>query len=342
MTTGERLDRYGAFDDDIVASVADVAAEQNRHGFRELADRYGMADGPQRTQPLMNSHSNHTMEYLRFEPAQDYDETKARILYAPMAIPVDENMTMRALRLFAADPSEQLFVIGSPAHVGNHANRPPITSLPRIAKGDFTPQALPLLAHFRHELPHIDTVDALGYSYGADVAAAFGALAVNREYDVQVARGVWAEPASLTRRPVKQLLDDFMRSGEQLDAYVQAADSRPLDEARELADSGLARYIGGLSRLSNLAIVKALAHNGFARRAAESLSKNPDLRATLVWGTASEITDATVAERTAASLSSLYQNRVGGLAIEGMHHAGGDDIDLHAAIMLQGLRSATA
>ena len=110
----------------------------------------------------------------------------------------------------------------------------------------------------------------------------------------------------------------------------------PLREALCGSEVSELRYAGGLMRLSNLAILRALSRGDFADRAAQVLHGNPRARATIAWGTKSEF----VSEQAMQWLVARLGNRVGALALTGMHHAGGNDIDLHAAIMLQGLRNA--
>ena len=339
MNTAERLLEYYPFDDDIVASVADAAAGQNQRHFSELATHYNLAERLQNVPAL--HYANRSFELLHMTPTGDYDETKARVLVAPFAMPVNDAMAMRVLRLFAADPSEQLLVIGAPAPIGNRHNRPQPGALRTVWRGDLKPLVMPLIMHIRHgnndALHRVAALDTLGFSYGADAAMAVSVAAAERGIAAEC--GVWVEPGSARRRTVRKLRNDAKVLGEyrlHFDRYVQDADSMPLREALCGSEVSELRYAGGLMRLSNLAILRALSRGDFADRAAQVLHGNPRARATIAWGTKSEF----VSEQAMQWLVARLGNRVGALALTGMHHAGGNDIDLHAAIMLQGLRNA--
>ncbi len=77
MSTAERLSRFYDFDSEILASIEDVAAEQNQHTFRELADRYGIAGGPEHPPTKFKP-----FEVLTLQPAE-FGERHARVLHTP-------------------------------------------------------------------------------------------------------------------------------------------------------------------------------------------------------------------------------------------------------------------
>lgn len=343
MTTETRLRQYKAFDDDIIERVADVAAEQNTHSFAELADRYSVADGPESIRA--QHYGSRRFELLHFKPKGDYDETRARILAPPLALPVDPSLTMRALRLFAADPSEQLFVLGAPTHVGNRSNLPDPCDVTGIWRGDFSPLAMPLIMHLKghRQRKAINSIDTLGFSYGADLAVGLSETAAS--YGIETQRNVWAEPAGARVRELRKIKADTQVLAQyrtHFDRYVRDADSRPLNEALEESKVSPLRYAAGLARLSNLAILRAISRGEFADRAERALRVNPDSRATIAWGSASEFVEDATMESIVQGLGKATAMRTGKLVLESMHHAGANDIDLHAALMLQGLRNATA
>jgi hypothetical protein len=241
---------------------------------------------------------------------------------------------MRAMRLFAADPSERLMVVGSPACLGNNANMLRIGDMLGVARGNLRHVVGPALRQLQHD--KVRSVATLGYSYGAETAATAASEAGG--FEMAAHHGVWVEPPAVANRTFTQLLGDFVRSGKELDNYVAAAHSRPLNEARKLANKGFLRYAGGMVRLSNVAIAATLKTDSFEGRARAALRTQPGLSVTVGWGTSSEIVNNERMEQLVETLRDEYPLRVGALAVRGMHHAGGDDIDLHAAIMLQGLR----
>jgi hypothetical protein len=335
MTTSERLTAYHVFDEVVVERVAQVAHGQNAKTFDELAAQYGIEDGPQQfAVPGQRS----PFEYLRFEPAGDYDETKARLLLTPMSIPADQNMAMRGMRLFAANPSAPLIVAGAPAAIGNRANRPNFSELPGVWQGDLRALARLALCYMLAE-ERASRLETIGYSYGADVAASVTAEAAHFEFGVD--RAVLMESAATANRGLLKLGQAFQSSEAPLQGYVDATASEPLFEARRRSDVGMARYMGGLMRLSNIAIAHALSSNTFPDRVDAALRVQEDLHVSVAWGDKSELADGESLTAAVADLRQRHGNeRVSSLVVPGMHHAGGDDIDLHAALVLQSLRAA--
>jgi hypothetical protein len=328
------------FPDDILERVDEVAERQNRNSFPELAEQFGIAEGPH---VVPGKGAYKAFEILTLKPEDDYDNSHARIYHLPMSLSIDPNMTMRMLRLFEADPSSQLVLTGNPSSAGHRFGKLRFQDMQQVWDGDLTPAVDPLLGYLRRS--GVETTDELGFSYGADKAATSAARA--EAHDIAVERGVWVESAAAFNRGaglrgLARLGIDFMSSGDKLEEYVELCDSPPLNEARELSDVGMPRYLLGLARASNIAIANSLAHAGFERRVRLALTAQPALRATLAWGTKSELTDDGVMSRLQRNTRQDFgHERVKSFSVNGMHHAGGDDIDLHAAIMLQGLELAS-
>lgn len=331
MQTSERLAQYYDFDDAIVGAISDTAEWQNKLGYNELANHYGIAEGPRRAAAIGMRHS---VEYLDFTPVTDYDDTHMRLLHTPMGIPVDPSTIMRAMRLFGSDPTVPLRLVGSPALAGNTANRIPLRDLPAVAHGKLEKAVEPSITILIGRA-NVVSLDTLGYSYGADAAASSATVAAR--YGFEVTNGVWIESAAMKQRSIVGLLKDFMNSGSELERYVNQTESQPLYEARTAARNDIGYFLG-LARLSNVAITKALAIGSFEQRVDNALSSHPELTVTIGWGTQSELTDADDVSIIIQSQRSKFgRHRVDGLELTDMHHAGGDDIDLHAAMMLQGL-----
>lgn len=336
MKPSERLPNYYPFNDTVLDAVDRAAADQNQQSFRELADAHGIGSGPARTHPFS---SNQTIEYFHIKPMTDYDETSIRVYQAPMGISADNSTAMRAMRLFGAEPSTPLLVVGSPSVLGNRSNLLKRADFPKVAIGDLRPAVRPVLQH----LFKLGVVRAqiLGYSYGADAGVAM-AVAAN-EYSIKVDKAVVMEPAGIEKRSLKTLLQDFQSCDAALQSYVDAAESQPLSEARNANASTLAsavgflRWAGGLLRGSNIAITKGLGAGTFAETAAKALTKEPHSQLAVVWGSKSEMVHSAAMNGVMAELKTKFPDRVAGLEMNGMHHGGGDDIDLHAAMALQGL-----
>ena len=337
MTSVEQLRGFYDFDESVLERVTDAAEWQDRHVFPYLADYYGVSGGPE-TVPSGDSHK--AFQVLNIKPRHDYDAEEARVYHLPMSMPIDPSMTMRLFRLFEADPAKQLIVAGNPSAAGQRYGKLRLKDIPTVWGGDLTPAVDPLLSYLAER--GIKETEEIGYSYGADAAAASSARA--EAHDISVRQGVYMESAAATDRGPGliggvRLGIDFMSAGSELENYVEACDSLPLRHAREMSDVGLPRYLLGLARMSNLAIGNSLAHNGFEARVRGALTAQDDMRSTLVWGTSSELTRSSDMARVIGYLRGGFgRERVGFMAIQGMHHAGGDNIDLHAAIVLEALR----
>ena len=331
MNVVNRLENLYPFDEAVVQDVELAAALQNQRTFPELADMYNLADGPSTTViPGMAG----LYQYWHLKPTGDYDETAVRVYMAPMATPTDQNLAMRTMRLFAADPSLPLFVAGAPAAVGNRNNRISPSNLPTVWRGNLQPAVAPTLHFLRSS--GVQTADFIGHSYGAATAAAASAGAA--EYGVTVAHGVYMEPAGVVSRGLFRLLGDFKRSEAKLQHNVEASASEPFLEARKLADTGFTRYVGGLLRLSNVAIAHAQTMPLFVPDVRTALDEQIHMHATLAWGGKSEITPTPAMERGVKYLGNMFPGQVSRMMVPEMYHAGGDDIDLHAAMVLQALR----
>lgn len=334
MNTERRLKQYYDFDETVLEAVTSAAAVQNTKSYEEQADGYGLADGPE---VVTLSGSGRALEVLKLIPAADYDETSARIYHTPMGNPVSRNMGMRAMRMFAADPTQQLIVVGNPFGVRSNSGTLTVRdSVDSLRTKSLKPHVEPVLEYLENQ--KVRTTEQLGYSYGADKAAATAGAA--DEHGITVPAGVFVEPSSVAKRSLLALAQAFGKTNAPMAAYVEQTGSQPYRDVRsEDSMLGLVAYSAGLLRMTNIAIVASLAHGGFDGRVRSGLDTQPDMHVAIGWGTESELTDDVEAAKLTDRLTVEYGNdRIATLRLQGMHHAGGEDIDLHAAIMLQGLR----
>lgn len=338
MSNVERLVEYYPFSDHVLGMVEGAIERQSGLSFRQLADRYDIADGPE---PIRVSPK--PIEILRFKPKQDYDERHARILHTQYAIPV-WSMATHAMRLFEADPSTQLIMVGNAAAIGNRYNRLSAADVLKVWRGDLKPIVRPHLEYLASI--GVTSVDQIGFSWGADKAAeASGPEA--REYGIGVSKGVYIEPVSVVNRSAWRLLQDFRSAEPELNRYMQASDMPAIDDRSKSAlgeTMEFLRYVGGMARLSNWAIDHVLSQKSFSSRAIKVLNGHPDQKTTITiaWGSHSELVPGPAIMDEISIIHKVSQDnakRVGTILLRGMHHAGGDDIDLHAAIVLQGLHS---
>lgn len=335
MNIPERLQTFYDFDSEVVEAVTKAAADQAKLSFSELADKYGVGNGPE---VIPSTRDYRSFEVLTITPKGEYDETEARIYHLPINLTVDPGMAMRGIRMFAADPTKQLILTGNPSAVGHPHNRLKFSGIKQVWHGDITPTVDPLLTYLGRR--GIRKIANIGYSYGADKAAVASSQSPLQRIPITTTQGVFMESVAVDERSLLQLAKDFSAAEPELNVYVAASESPALDQAREASDTGFARYALGLLRASNLAIAMALTKPTFVGRVTNALMQNPGMRAAIARGTASEIDPKHALSPAVDDLkrSVLVGGQVSELVLRGMHHAGGDDINLHAAIVMQGLR----
>ena len=335
MNTADRLTQYYDFSPEVLNAVSTAAEEQNTHTFDELATRYGVEDGVQRFYDGLHGFTPHPVEYVLFKPEADYDERHMRVLHLPMACPADKNMVMRGIRLFGADPTSQLMIVGNPSSPGLSQTKFSIHEAYQVFRThSLKPAARPLL-HFL-EKKGVTTTEHLGFSYGASKGA--DASAESGEYGQEVVAGVFVDPANVVNRGLFRLFRDMMASNAELEEYVKQTGCEALFEARSVNNKFTdALWLTSLLRVSNLAVANVLKRDGFEDSVDNALTAQQNMYAALGSGTLSLIAIDENMRGLTTRLHDKFDDRVKPMVFDGMPHAGGDDIDLHAAMMLEGL-----
>lgn len=332
--TNYRLESYDAFEPDIIDRVSRAADEQNTLSFSELVNSYGVGDGPKLVEPY--SGAKYPIEILNLEPIKDvdYDKSTARVMFAPFGNAITPSIAVRAMRFFAADDSEQLLVVGNPALPVRRSERWPVSGggkvdsagRKQLVQNNLAPRVEPVLRYLNSE--GIENVSLFaGYSFGADLAAE--ATLQSNNYDIDTKSSVLLEPGGATRRSVFSLLRAFNASSTHLERYINITDSSPYRSAVHLTSGNLALYAAGLARPTNIASAKALVKGRFSETVNQITEESPHTGVTIGWCEQSEIVDG-------QELNEQLSPKVGRIALKRARHAAGDDIDVHAALVLQG------
>ncbi len=337
MNLQKQLESYHAFDEHVIEAVVRSAHDQDqeRISFGALTERYGIAGEPD---IIPGTDEHYAFQVLRIIPkGHDFSETEARVYWPGMATPIDPNLIVRGLRLAAADPTKQLILTGNPSSLSSPYNKLGATARHEVARGNLSPAVEPVLRYLNKL--GITEVEHIGYSLGADKAAAASTRA--SDFDICVRNGVFIESITTERRSLLSLAIRFAKTTSTLEANVKASNSDVLLEARQLSNQGFIRYALGYFDPTNVAIVRCLTGQGIVQRIMDALRLQSELRAVIAWGTASELTPHVVIQRVARELEhSEFGQRVSTLVIEGMGHNSCENINLHAAIVLQGIRQA--
>lgn len=336
MNTESRLERYYSFDDEVLTRVAQAAERQNRFSFTELADQFDIGAGSEVFVPEGHDKPIEVLT-IRPEDSDSYDRSEAAVLHTSFGYPINKNTAMHAVRLFEANPHQQLIVIGNPAYIGLSTGKLGWRDIIKMRREKtLAPAVEPVLAYLKQT--GIDRTAHLGYSYGADRVSA--AISHSNEFGQDVTHGVMIEPVSVIERSLLRLAKDFGNSGAHQKEYVAQSESKPYDEVwSEDSLTKFAAWALGLVRPSNIVIAGVLASGGFKQRCETGLQNQQNAKITVGWGSHSELVPDDSIDKIVLDLQTAYDERVRAMRLEGMHHAAIDDIDLHAAMMLQGLRA---
>lgn len=340
MAEIDRLSKYYDFDPETtLGPIAETAEWQNRMSYQELADRYHVADATHRV-----NLNGKLVEYLHLR-GEKPDNDSVRLLFAPFGnSALNENIVMRSMRLLASDNPAHLIVASGPAHISNKANLLTRSERGLVKSGLLGPVVNPILEVLGSLEPEIGKkVDILGFSSGATLAQAATVESTHRYYntkhDLEVDRCVWAEPPNVAVRSLMELAKQFQQSGAELKDYIRQSDSRPLNEAIKLARDDIG-YIAGLVRPSNLAISSILTRANFGIKTQRLLADWPNIGITTVVSEHSEVSGTATIDNLEEAGGKELIDKIGVMVLKGAHHAAADDIDLHAAMMMEGLSLA--
>ncbi len=321
--TRERLQEYYAFDTEVLDAVTPVADQQlATDDYRSFV-----------TQHVLGGASETELRRARFLDIQphEHDPKAALMIHLAMGQPLDPNNLYQIAAIAAANPNTRILTAPNPS--GPAYAAPKFTAAERkaIAGGDFKPVVTPLLRFAEDK--RIESLNQYGYSFGADLAMEAAANDV-----FETPRTVVIEPASVVKRSLLGLGMAFASSNAALKDYV--AESGPAFKAARKESLGMLEFNAGLARLSNLAIARGLSHEGFELRATTALDENPSMKATIAWGSKSELANHDQLVGITDGLQYTYgPERFHSIVLADQKHALANDVFLQAAIVSQGLRA---
>jgi hypothetical protein len=327
MSEQERLGAYyPKFDEAVLDRVAEVAEKQRNSTWQTI-------NGDLPDNQIFYPTNGKPIEILDILPQQDYDRTY--IYHLPMGNPLAEHMRLRMATLSLAAPDKRIVAVGNPSDPRHGIGRLKFGDIPSVWAGDLRSTVDPILQYLGTQHVYLST--HIGYSYGAEKAAT-AALYADR-YDLGVEQGVFMEPVSLKSRGLIELATDYSSTAPALRKYIDAAQTNAVYVANNLASEkshGMLGYKLGLARLSNLAIAHALSKDYFEQRVQVALENQHDMRANLIWGSASELAINSLMVAVSQRLIDRFgAERVSPMVLEGQKHAMADDVFLHTAMVLQ-------
>lgn len=323
MSTAARLEQYNAFDQKVIERVAAVAEEQlHTDNYRQFISNYVLGEN-------LTENDAKNASILDIRP-REHDPKAALMIHLAMGQPLDPNNIYQIATIAAVNPHIRIITKGNPSGLGYAKQGLDREQRELASRGNFSPLTEPLM-RFAEE-NGIESVDQYGYSFGADLAMT---AASKEAFDTP--NVIVVEPASVVKRSLIGLGIAFGRSNSTLQEYVDL--SGPAFAAARKESLGMAGFGVALARLSNLAISRGLSEGYFGGRAAEALSVQPDMQATIAWGTDSELSLHSATSDIVRALRADYgEDRVQAIKLEGQNHALANDVYLQAALVAQGLR----
>ena len=327
MTEAERLRAYFAFDDDVLARVAEAAEVQRSKTWQTLAKEL---PAPKIFKPKHGK----PIEVVEFGPK---DSDDVQIYHLAMACGLDPNIMLCVAMLAAVGRGTRIIAVGNPGAVGRGTGALRLRDMPGVWRGNLNATVRPTMEYAQAN--GVRRAVHIGYSFGADKAAA--AIGLAAEYNQTVTKAIFMDPAAVMQRSLNNLARAFDEAGEVLEDYVMAADIPAYREARKVTHKmghGAVGYIAGLFRPTNVMIAHALAKDGFETRVRMALKNQPELKVSIAWGSASELAHHGQMTKLTQRVSNDFAGRVQTLVVEHQRHAMGSDLFLHDAIVLQCLK----
>jgi hypothetical protein len=335
MPSVEYLRNYYPFDDDVMARVEDVAQGQSSSSWPEYASRLKIPD-------LKTYHpkygSRKAIEVLDIAP-KHYDGVE--VYHMPMGCLLDANTMLHVATLAAAQPDKRVISVSNPGQLGSGTSKLSFKQRRQVAHGDLEPVVAPTLEYLYSA--NQEVVFHVGESYGADKAAA--SAEHSEHYDQTVPQVVMTEPPSVVNRGMAKTAIAFLGTAKRGDEYLQPvrAISNTFESAEELKESGMIGYFVGLARPSNIAIGRALGRVGFEARLDRAMESQPDMKASVIWGSESELAlDGMVSALTDRLIEKHGGDRLKTMRLVGQGHAMNLDVFLNTAIILQSLKNKSS
>lgn len=327
MTTAERLENYNAFSTEVIEEITDFAERQVDFGsYQEFFD-YVRAGEPR----IIEMDGYKPVSVLDIRPAE-HDPEEAILYHLPMGNPLDPNQIYQIATIAGTNPNKRIIATGNPSGPGYGYGLLDLRQRDRVANFDLRPVIEPVLRYADEQ--GISRSHQVGYSYGSDKAAE---AAVHADHEVE--NIVALEPV-LGGRNLARLGLDFASTAKELDRYVKASEL-PTFEAARKESVGAVGFNLGLLRLSNFAIARALAKGQFDVRLDNALERQNTARATVIWGSESEMAVDGLCTAVCADLTRTYgEHRVRGIRLLGQKHALANDVHLQAAIVRESLKTA--
>lgn len=328
--TSERLSQYYDFDECVLAVADEIAGVQRSMDWRDFLQYCNMQADPDRS--LIQERGT---DFVVFRPRGDYDETKARVMFAQMATALKPDFAFQAATVFAYDQTSPLLAIANPGGFDHDANTIKSRDLLKVARGDLLPAVTPtleMIGRLANERG-LERVSYIGASYGSEKAVAAARYA--NDYDHKPEGVTALEPPAVVRRSLPRLAKAFFDCGGHLQEARDSSNSPAFSQA--VAESGnTLGYVLGLARASNIASSLYIARGEFQRDAEAAMDSNGEMRMTITWGSESELAlDGLVAKLT-EDLSGQYgPERVKSIRIPSGYHSMTNNIHLQAALVTQ-------
>ncbi len=332
-STAERIRSYYPFEEGIVETVANVAADQATMDCDTFLNKLEVPE-PQ----LVAINGSLPVSVLRILPQGDFDPARARVMDLGIGngLMPNKNQIYQVATVFAAEPTVQTYAFGNPGGIKNREGLVTARQAIDVIRGDS--RWLIDASSRILERDGITEVERRGYSYG--VLASLTATEHADKYGMEVTHVTGIDPADVVDRgpnklmAMKSLGDDFKSAGKQLQGYVDVNQIEAFVEARGDSAIGMANYMLGLLRLNNLARTSILANKLHESRVVSALEAQPDATMHTIWAAESELAKDAVMWALTTRLERRFRGRFDKTRIKYQTHLMVNDLALQSALYL--------
>ena len=275
----------------------------------------------------------HTLENGDGVPVMDIaakhtPEKGVIVVHTSMETPLDPNQLYQLATIAGTNPEYRVIGFGNPSGDRYYFKAQELSFLKRLRVALFKDMR-PIIA------PELDYLKQNGISEWYQIGYSYGALKATTESEY-MERGslkglLLVDPVARPRNLIK-LMRDFSKTYGPLGKYVNSTNLETYHKAR--GDAALNRnHNKALLRPINVTIAVALSRIAVLKRLKRVMTRQPQMKTMVAWGTASEIGDDAYMQKKLDALSA--HGRIERVCLEGLEHAFANDVHLHAAIIKQ-------
>jgi len=313
---------FPAFDESIIQRVAFV--QQQLENGHQVIDRSDIKE-------FFSSTIKQPIQVIDYSP-ENYEGTI--VFNLPMGNGLNDNMLFWLNSIALTMNNQRLISFANPAEPGQKSGIYKRSTIFKIFNQQPELAVLSQIDYLRKK--QIKQINLVGYSLGAEISILMSLVANNLNSIID--RLIVIEPVGVSKRNIFQLALDFIKAGQQIEPYLEQANSTLyLEKFQQASRQGYGEigYILGILRLSNIILSHEMSLGNLEVKLQKSLDKNPNMKVAATWGDDSEICYHNSMVEIMNDLQNKHPSRIQKNIIEKGKHALGDNIFLLNAIIFK-------